>query len=148
MRFALLSILVALVVAAPAQAAVSFTDVEDEVMCTVCGTPLNLAPQDAPFAMRQRAFIRRQIAQGRSKEQIKDALVAQYGDGVLGLPRSDGFNLAAYAVPLTVGLIALALLLFIVARWRKPGAPEPVPAASAMSASDRARLDDDLRRYD
>ncbi|MDX6649710.1 MAG: cytochrome c-type biosis protein CcmH [Solirubrobacteraceae bacterium] len=148
MRFALLPILVALVLAAPAQAAVSFTDVEDEVMCTVCGTPLNLAPQDAPFAMRQRAFIRRQIAQGRSKEQIKDALVAQYGDGVLGLPRSDGFNVAAYAVPLTVGLVALALLLFIVARWRKPGAPEPVPAASSMSTADRRRLDDDLRRYD
>jgi cytochrome c-type biogenesis protein CcmH len=148
MRFALLPILVALVLSAPAQAAVSFTDVEDEVMCTVCGTPLNLAPQDAPFAMRQRAFIRRQIAQGRSKEQIKDALVAQYGDGVLGLPRSDGFNVAAYAVPLTVGLVALALLLFIVARWRKPGAPEPVPAASSMSTADRRRLDDDLRRYD
>jgi cytochrome c-type biogenesis protein CcmH/NrfF len=148
MRLALLPILVALVLAAPAQAAVSFTDVEDEVMCTVCGTPLNLAPQDAPFAMRQRAFIRRQIAQGRSKEQIKDALVAQYGDGVLGLPRGDGFNVAAYVVPLTVGLVALALLLFIVARWRKPGAPEPVPAASSMSTADRRRLDDDLRRYD
>lgn len=148
MRYALLSILVAFFLAAPAQAAVSFTDIEDEVMCTVCGTPLNLAPQDAPFAMRQRAFIRRLIAQGRTKDQIKDALVAQYGDRVLALPRSDGFNVSAYVVPLAVGVVALVLLLLIVARWRKPGAPEPVPAASAMSGADRARLDEDLRRYD
>jgi len=147
-RVAFLTIVVALLLAAPVQAAVSFTEVESEVMCTVCGTPLNLAPQDAPFAVREREFIRRLIAQGRSKDQIKNALVAQYGDGVLALPRSHGFNVAAYVVPLTVGLIALALLLFIVARWRKPGAPEPVPAASSMSTADRRRLDEDLRRYD
>jgi cytochrome c-type biogenesis protein CcmH/NrfF len=128
-------------------ASVSFTEIEQEVMCTVCGTPLNLAPQDAPFAKRQRAFIHRLIAQGRSKQQIKDALVAQYGDRVLALPPEDGFDIAAYVVPLALGLLALGLLLFIVSRWRKPPGAEPVPAAS-ISAADSRRLDDDLRRYD
>ena len=133
---------------AAAPAAVSFTDVEDEVMCTVCGTPLNLAPQDAPFAQRQRAFIRRQIAQGHTKSEIKDALVAQYGLEVLAEPRDDGFDAAAYVVPLAVLGGALILLLLAVALWRrKPPAPEAA-AATGISAADRRRLDDDLRRYD
>src|SRR3954467_389749 len=88
-RLAALSMLAALVLAAPAYGAVSFTDVEDEVMCTVCGTPLNLAPGDAPFAQRERAYIRRLIARGDSKQEIKDALARQYGDEVLALPKND-----------------------------------------------------------
>jgi cytochrome c-type biogenesis protein CcmH len=148
MRLAAVSILLALALAAPALAAVSFTDVEDEVMCTVCGTPLNLAPQDAPFALRQRAFIRRQIAQGRSKAQIKDALVAQYGEEVLAEPRGGGFDLASWAVPVGGAAIALALVALALGRWRRPPRDRPAPATPALSAADARRLDEDLARYD
>lgn len=118
-------------------------------MCTVCGTPLNLSPADAPFAQRQRAFIRRLIAQGRTKEQIKAALVAQYGREVLAEPRDDGFDAAAWAVPAVVGGLALACLLLALAHWRRrPPAREPVAAAGGMSGADARRLEDDLRRYD
>jgi cytochrome c-type biogenesis protein CcmH len=147
-RLAALSILAALVLAAPAYAAVSFTDVEDEVMCTVCGTPLNLAPQDAPFAQRERAYIRRLIAQGESKEQIKDALAKQYGDEVLALPKDEGFNLTVYLVPIAVVVVAAALLAFAVIRWRRPRQPAPAVAAPSISAADSRRLDEDIARYD
>ena len=60
-------------------------DIEDEVMCPICGTPLGLA-NEAPQAQQQRAFIEEQIADCRSKEEIKQALVAQFGEGVLALP--------------------------------------------------------------
>jgi cytochrome c-type biogenesis protein len=60
-------------------------DIEDEVMCPICGTPLGLA-SEAPQAQQQRAFIEEQIAACRSKEEIKSALVAQFGEGVLALP--------------------------------------------------------------
>ncbi len=60
-------------------------DIEDEVMCPICGTPLGLA-SEAPQAQQQRAFIEDQIADCRSKEEIKTALVAQFGEGVLALP--------------------------------------------------------------
>ena len=102
-RFAALIALIAAlgtVVAAPAGGAeprASLTDIEDEVMCPICGTPLNLAA--APQAERERAFIRRLIARGQSKEEIKDALVREYGPEVLATPESDGFDLAAWAVP-------------------------------------------------
>ena len=40
-------------------------DVEDEVMCPVCGTPLELA-SEAPQAERERALITRLVDDGQS----------------------------------------------------------------------------------
>ena len=43
----------------------TLADVEDEVMCPVCGTPLGLA-SEAPQAQRERAYIERMIASCKS----------------------------------------------------------------------------------
>src|SRR3712207_7870845 len=64
------------------------SDIEDEVMCPVCGTPLSLATE-APQAIQQRRYIERLIADCRSKDEIKEALAAQFGDAVLALPGED-----------------------------------------------------------
>ena len=87
-RFArlLLAALLALSVLAPLAGAVAprttLNDVEDEVMCPTCGTPLNLAT-DAPLANDERALIRRLIAQGYTKDEIKHRLVQEFGPNVL-----------------------------------------------------------------
>src|SRR5215210_6273480 len=51
----------------------SLPDIEREVMCTICGTLL--AESQSPQADRERALIRRLIARGKDKDEIKDALV-------------------------------------------------------------------------
>jgi cytochrome c-type biogenesis protein CcmH len=61
------------VLAAPTPKA-SLSDVEDEVMCPSCHEPLALA--QSPQAIAERNFIRTLIAQGMTKAQIKQALVA------------------------------------------------------------------------
>lgn len=120
-------------------------DIEDEVMCPVCGTALQLA--NAPQAERQRAFINRLIAQGKTKEEIKDALVAEYGPDVLALPEPEGFDLAAYVLPI-VGVLAALLAIGLAARrWRRSAAASPAPA-TALDSDEEARLEADLRRYD
>ena len=58
-------------------------------MCSICKTPLGLA-EEAPQAQRERAYIERLIAACRSKDQIKRALVAQFGPAVLALPGDAG----------------------------------------------------------
>ena len=137
--------------AAPALAAepkTSVSDLEDEVMCPVCGTSLGLA-EDAPQAERERAFIQRLVDEGRSKDEIKDALVAEFGPGVLALPEDEGFELAAYIVPALVLLAALAAIGFAATRWRhaRPRAAAS-PGERAVDPRDSKRLDDDLERYD
>lgn len=125
-------------------------DLEDEVMCPVCGTSLGLATE-APQAQRQRAFIERLIDDCRSKDEIKAALVDEFGEEVLATPSSDGFGLAAYLVPLGVLLGAGGGIAVGVRRWRRRGAgadEREAPAATPARERDASRLDDDLARYD
>lgn len=114
-----------------AQPQTSLAEVEDEVMCPVCGTLLGLS--QAPQADRERALIERLIDEGLTKEEIKDELVAEYGPQVLALPESSGFNLTAYLVPI-VGLLVAAVLLFVaVWRWRRETAETDAAEAAGPS---------------
>lgn len=128
----------------------SLPAMEQQVMCVVCKTPLAVA--NGPQADAERDFIRERIAQGLTQQQIKDALVVQYGDRVLALPKEDGFNLAVYLVPIAVVLAGLALLALMLPRWRRKARARASAAAgsgsTALSDADSLRLDEDLARYD
>jgi cytochrome c-type biogenesis protein CcmH/NrfF len=135
--------------AAPVQRT-TLVDVEDEVMCVLCGTALNIS--ESSQADRERAFIRGQIAMGKTKDQVKQALVAEYGQAVLGTPSGGGFDAAAWLVPAAIVLALLLALAFIVPRWRRSArsstdAPE-LAATPALSAADARRLDEDIARYE
>ena len=149
-RAAVLATVTVLLLALPAAVAAqcprtSLGDVEDEVMCPICGTPLALATE-APQAQRERELIERLIADCKSKEEVKSVLVAEFGSEVLALPEDEGFDLAAYLVPALGILIGGGALAFAALRWRRrrPG-PEP---ASAPGGEASRRLDDDIDRYD
>jgi cytochrome c-type biogenesis protein CcmH len=140
--------LVALAAFAPlafAAEQVTLGEIEEEVMCPVCGTLLQLA--EAPQAQRQKAFIARLIEEGKSEEEIKDALVAEYGREVLATPEGSGFSLSAYVVPIVAFLIAAVALAIGVMRWRREsGGPDDRGGAPRSEGDDR--LDADLARYD
>ena len=119
----------------------SLGDIEDEVMCLQCGVPLNLS-EEAPAARRARAFIQEQVDACRSKQEIKDMLVAQFGDRVLAEPDSA----SAWLVPAAAlfgGLLVAGVAAY---QWRRQ---RPPPATGAPVASDDDdRLDADMKRYD
>src|SRR4051794_30170610 len=101
--------------ASAAASKTTVTEIEAEVMCPICGTLLELS--DSPQAQREKAYVARLPAAGKSKAEIKDALVAQYGRSVLAQPKASGFDLTAYLVPLIAIAVAIVLLGFSVARW-------------------------------
>ena len=152
MKHKLLALMLALSLITPAtalavQPRTSLGDIEDEVMCLVCGTPLNVA--ESPQANRERDFIRAEVAQGKTKEEIKRDLVAQYGPNVLALPDSgDGVNWAVYVVPAVIVLAALGALLLFVPRWRRRSTTAPAAAATKLSKDDQQRVDRELARLD
>jgi cytochrome c-type biogenesis protein CcmH len=118
-------------------------DVEDEVMCTICGTLL--AESDSPQAEGERALIRNLIAQCRTKDEIKEALVAQYGANVLATPSGHGFDLMAWIVPgLVIGLVLAGLGVGAYRLSRRPREAASAP----LDAADAARLDADMSRQD
>jgi cytochrome c-type biogenesis protein CcmH len=118
-------------------------DIEDEVMCTICGTLLE--ESDSPQANSERALIRKLIDQGESKDQIKDALVAQYGPRVLATPSGHGVDLAAWIVPGLIIAIALVALGIGASRVKRGSA---APAPAPLDPADAERLDADLRSQD
>jgi cytochrome c-type biogenesis protein CcmH len=123
----------------------SLPDVEDEVMCTICGTLL--AESDSPQAERERALIRNLIAEGKDKDEIKAALVAQYGPRVLATPSGHGFDLVAWIVPGLGILLAAGAIAFTLARLRRrrPDERQPPPDLDPAYA---ARLDEEISSYD
>jgi cytochrome c-type biogenesis protein CcmH/NrfF len=146
-RLLILALAVIALCAAPAQA-VEISDVEDEVMCPICGTLLELS--DSPQARREKAFIAEMIAAGKTKAEIKDALVEEYGSDVLALPEGSGFNLSAYLVPAIAFVVAAVALAIGVGRWRRrgDGGGEAERPAASPSDEDSERLDADIARYD
>lgn len=127
----------------------SISDVEDEVMCPICGTLLELA--ESPQAQRERVLVKRLIAEGKSKAEIKDALVAEYGREVLALPSGSGFDLSAYLVPAIAFVVAVIALALGVRRWHRAAKPPDSGnggAASGPQGEDAERLEADLARYD
>jgi cytochrome c-type biogenesis protein CcmH len=122
----------------------SLADIEDEVMCVQCKTPLNLST--AAVAEREREFIRREIARGKTKDEIKAGLVERFGPAVLAMPEDEGFGLAAYLVPVLAGLLALAAVMLWLRRWRGPAAS--TGRIKAPGAADSRRLERELAAHD
>jgi cytochrome c-type biogenesis protein CcmH len=140
----LVALVLLLGLTAAAEPRATLPDIEDEVMCVECNTALNIS--SSPVADQERAFIRARIAEGMTKEEIKAALVEEYGADVLAEPSRGGFDLAAWLVPgALVALAALGVAL-LARRWRRPG-----PAAAAgpeLDPADARRLDAELTAFD
>jgi cytochrome c-type biogenesis protein CcmH len=151
---ATLALLLALVAggagtATAAEPRTTLPDVEDEVMCVECGTALNVS--SSAVAEQEREFIRRRIAEGMTKEQVKGALVAEYGPRVLAEPEGGGFDWAAWVVPTALALLGVLGVALAARRWRRGGGggePDTAPAGPALDPAETSRLDADLAAFD
>ena len=145
-RIAALAVVLAIV--CPAVAAAdgppNAADLESELVCPTCKTTLDQS--DSPVAQRMKAFVRARIAAGDSEGQIKDALVAQFGEGVLARPPRGGFGALAWALPLAAlgaGAVAVA---FLIRAWSRRRVVE-VDDAPLDPQLERL-VDEELARFD
>jgi cytochrome c-type biogenesis protein CcmH len=130
--------------AAGAQAPPNAADLESEIVCPVCETTLDQS--NAPIAQRMKGFIRVRIAAGDSEREIKDALVDQFGEGVLARPPRGGFGALAWALPLVAlgaGAVAIA---FLIRAWSSRRAVEADDAP--LDPRLERRVDEELARFD
>ena len=128
--------------AAPPNAA----DLEAELVCPVCETTLDQS--NAPVAERMKAFIRVRIAAGDSEQQIKDALVSEFGQGVIAEPPDGGFGLLAWLLPLVAVVAAAVVVGFLIRRWSRRGPETDDVEAGALDPRLERLVDDELARFD
>jgi cytochrome c-type biogenesis protein CcmH len=132
----------------------SLLALESDLVCVTCHETLDMST--SPLAEQMKSYIRRFIAEGWSKQRIENYFVAQFGEEVLAVPPTHGFNLFAWVIPFAViggGLVAVGTGAWVWSRNRSDddgggtgvllsaGGPLLAPALES-------RIDQELARYD
>lgn len=145
-NFVIVSVLAILVTAllAPVDALAELTETEvsESLICYACpGEPLNIDRCSGGNKMRD--VIKKMLKEGRSKEDILDYFVAQFGDNILTTVPKKGFNLVAYTGPFIALLVGIPLAIFLIRRWSSAGQK----LSSEQATPERvATLDDEMRQ--
>lgn len=95
-----------------------------ETRCLVCQGEL-IDDFDFELARDLRRIVRGQVAAGRSDREVRDFLVARYGDFVLFRPRLTAANALLWSAPFLAA--GLGVILFV-RRRRNAAAPGPLTA--------------------
>lgn len=118
----------------PAQQAV-YERLTREVRCLVCQNQ-TIADSTAPLAADLRREIRGLVEQGKGEEEVKDFLLARYGDFVLYRPRLRPATIALWAAP------AALLVLGGFGLWRTVQRRATLPVESDDEADAAVGPDD------
>jgi cytochrome c-type biogenesis protein CcmH len=140
----------ALALAAPAAACTkhaSQASLETKLVCPSCHTTLD--ESDSEVAREMKSEVSRRIAACQTEKQILDAMVAEFGPTILSTPRTHGFDLLAWVLPLGGAAIGALALAVGARRWSKgrsdTGGDTP---QAGLGAEDEQRVDEALARFD
>lgn len=110
-----------------------------ELRCLVCQNQ-SIDDSDAPLAKDLRLLVRERLVQGDSNGQVKDFVVARYGEFVLLKPPFGLHTLLLWLTPLLVlGIISAALLRSMSAR-RATASTSAVPSLSRAEEEQLRKL--------
>jgi cytochrome c-type biogenesis protein CcmH len=120
-------------------------DIEDNLIAPCCwSTPVS--QHYSPVADEIRAEVRAMLAEGKSRDEILDHYVAQYGERILAAPRAQGFNILAYVLPWVVLVMGAWLLILLIKKLRSPSpVPSPAKTPDARYAS---RIEKELKEFE
>jgi cytochrome c-type biogenesis protein CcmH len=94
----------------------------DELRCLVCQNQ-TLAESNAPLAVDLRNQIREQLAKGASEGEVREFMVARYGDFVLYKPPFKATTAALWLGPFVLLALGLWVLRRVATRRRVAAAP-------------------------
>ena len=74
-------------------------EISNELMCPVCQGQ-TVAESNSGLAISMREVVKKQLDEGKNKEEILNYFVNIYGDTILAKPPISGFSLILYTTPL------------------------------------------------
>jgi cytochrome c-type biogenesis protein CcmH len=102
-------------------------DIENNLIAPCCWVqPISEHPSEISDFMR--AQVRAMVGEGKSRKEILDYFVAQYGERILAAPPARGINILAYVAPF-LALILGAWGLFLLREKRNMNAMAPVTSS-------------------
>jgi cytochrome c-type biogenesis protein CcmH len=75
------------------------------------------------------------VGSGKSEDAVTQMFVQEFGTKVYAEPPKSGFSLVAWALPTVYLILGTVLVIFVISRWRKPGAPKVAAAGNAPGIS-------------
>ena len=122
----------------------------EALLMAPCCWAQQVSVHQSPAADEIRQNIRRMLADGKTRQQILDAYVAEYGDRILAEPPARGFSRLFHVGPWIFLVASLGLVIIVIRRLRAPAAA-PVREERAGAAPDleeSERIDEALRNMD
>ena len=118
-------------------------EIESELKCPVCRSQ-SVRTSRSFMAEDMSRQVRRMVAEGKSKEEIREYFVSRYGDYIVLAPRKEGFAWTVWLLPFALVLGGAATIFALTRRWKSR--PPPVaPVAPPSQSTWMKRLERELK---
>jgi cytochrome c-type biogenesis protein CcmH len=114
-------------------------EIEAGLIAPCCWTQ-PVSEHNSEVSEKIRKEVREMVAAGKSRDEILDYFVAQYGERILTAPRAKGFNRLVYILPWLALVLGAWLLIILLKKLRAPvpaSDPAPLPDSRYASAVDK-----------
>jgi cytochrome c-type biogenesis protein CcmH len=120
-------------------------EISSQLMCPVC-MGQSVSESNAQLAKDMRTTIRKQLEQGKTKNEILQYFVNRYGETILSSPPARGFNILIWVLP-TLGIILFGLILgnFV---YRSKVQNKNKLIKDGINDSEFTDIEYDLKKYD
>jgi cytochrome c-type biogenesis protein CcmH len=118
-------------------------EIEDQLIAPCCWTQ-PVSQHYSEVAEKIRNEVHEMVAAGKSRDEILDYFVAQYGERILAAPRAKGFNGLVYILPWLALVLGAWLLIILLKKLRAPvpaSTPAPLPDSRYTSAVEKEMKD-------
>jgi cytochrome c-type biogenesis protein CcmH len=118
-------------------------EIEDNLIAPCCWTQ-PVSEHSSDVAEKIRKEVREMVAAGKSRDEILDRYVAEYGERILATPRAKGFNRLVYILPWLALILGAWLLILLLKKLRAPvpaSDPAPLPDPRYTSVVEKEMKD-------
>ena len=104
----------------------------------------------SPAADEIKQNIRRLLAEGKTRQQVLDIYVAEFGDRILAEPPARGFSRLIYVAPWVFLAGSIGLVIMVIRRLRPAAAAsaKAEPGSAGPNDAEAERIDEELRNLD
>ena len=93
-------------------------NLSSNIRCLVCQNE-NIDSSESEFAKDLRLFIREQLVEGRTDDEIEEFLVSKYGTYILFKPNFTGYNIFLYLFGPFIFIFSFIMILFVFLKSKK-----------------------------
>ncbi|RMH71251.1 MAG: cytochrome c-type biogenesis protein CcmH [Gemmatimonadetes bacterium] len=106
-----------------------------------------IADHESDIAMTMRREVNQMAEEGKSKDEIVDFYIAEYGSQILSIPTREGFNMVAWIMPVIMLVLGVIMVILILLYWRRQttAATSAMPVVESISSEMDERIEQELR---